>query len=72
MRRAHRHYVPGHVWYVTRRCQKRECLLKFARQTRPANKRTPMTLFADCIVGFCSESRMHSTRGEKADTHHLP
>ncbi len=31
MARAKRHYVPGHVWHITRRCHNREFLLKFAR-----------------------------------------
>ena len=32
MPRAHRHYLPGHVWHITHRChQKRKFLLKFAR-----------------------------------------
>jgi len=29
--RAHRHYIPGHVWHITHRCHKRDFLLKFAR-----------------------------------------
>jgi putative transposase len=31
MARAHRHYIPGQIWYITRRCHKREFLLKFAK-----------------------------------------
>ena len=31
MARAKRHYVPGQVWHLTRRCHKREFLLKFKR-----------------------------------------
>jgi len=29
--RAHRHYIPGHVWHLTHRCHKREFLLKFSK-----------------------------------------
>ena len=29
--RAHRHYIPGHIWHITHRCHKREFLLKFAK-----------------------------------------
>jgi REP element-mobilizing transposase RayT len=31
MPRAHRHYLPGHVWHITHRCHKKEFLLKFAK-----------------------------------------
>ena len=31
MARAHRHYIPGHVWHITHRCHKREFLLKYAK-----------------------------------------
>ncbi len=31
MARAHRHYIPGHVWHITHRCHQREFLLKFAK-----------------------------------------
>ena len=31
MPRAHRHFLPGHVWHITHRCHKQEFLLKFAR-----------------------------------------
>ncbi len=31
MPRAHRHFLPGHVWHITHRCHKKEFLLKFAR-----------------------------------------
>ena len=31
MARAHRHYIPGHIWHLTHRCHKREFLLKFAK-----------------------------------------
>ena len=34
MARAKRHYIPGHVWYLTHRCHKREFLLKFAKDRR--------------------------------------
>jgi putative transposase len=34
MARAKRHYLPGHVWYLTHRCHKKEFLLKFARDRR--------------------------------------
>ncbi len=29
--RAHRHYIPGHIWHITHRCHKREFLLKFSK-----------------------------------------
>ena len=31
MPRAHRYFLPGHVWHITHRCHKQEFLLKFAR-----------------------------------------
>ena len=31
MPRAHRHFIPGHVWHITHRCHKKEFLLKFGR-----------------------------------------
>lgn len=31
MPRANRHFLPGHVWHLTHRCDKREFLLKFVR-----------------------------------------
>ena len=31
MARAKRYYLPGHIWYITHRCHKKEFLLKFAR-----------------------------------------
>lgn len=31
MARAHRHFIPGHIWHVTHRCHKGEFLLKFAK-----------------------------------------
>ena len=31
MPRAHRHFLPGHVWHITHRCHKKEFLLKFAK-----------------------------------------
>ena len=34
MPRAHRYYLPGHIWHITHRCHKREFLLKFARDRR--------------------------------------
>lgn len=29
MPRAHRHFLPGHVWHITHRCHQKEFLLKF-------------------------------------------
>ena len=31
MPRAHRHYIPGHIWHITHRCHKKDFLLKFVR-----------------------------------------
>ena len=31
MARAHRHYIPGHIWHITHRCHKREFLLKYVK-----------------------------------------
>ena len=31
MPRAHRHFLPGHVWHITHRCHQGKFLLKFAR-----------------------------------------
>ncbi len=31
MPRAHRHFLPGHIWHITHRCHKQEYLLKFGR-----------------------------------------
>ena len=30
MPRAHRHFVPGHIWHITHRCHRKQFLLKFA------------------------------------------
>ncbi len=30
MPRAHRHFLPNHIWHVTHRCHKKQFLLKFA------------------------------------------
>jgi putative transposase len=34
MPRAHRNFLPGHVWHITHRCHQRKFLLKFARDRR--------------------------------------
>ena len=34
MPRAHRYFIPGHVWHITHRCHQQEFLLKFARDRR--------------------------------------
>ena len=34
MARANRHHIPGQVWHITHRCQKREFLLKFSMDRR--------------------------------------
>ena len=34
MARANRYFFPGYVWHIIHRCQKREFLLKFARDQR--------------------------------------
>jgi hypothetical protein len=31
MPRAHRYYVPGHVWHITHRCHQKDFFLKFAK-----------------------------------------
>ena len=31
MARAHRHFLPGHIWHITHRCHKKGGLLKFAK-----------------------------------------
>ncbi len=31
MPRAHRHFLPGHIWHITHRCHKQEFLLKFVK-----------------------------------------
>ncbi len=31
MSRAHRYYIPGHIYHHTHRCHKRELLLKFSK-----------------------------------------
>jgi REP element-mobilizing transposase RayT len=31
MPRAHRHFLPHHVWHITHRCHRQEFLLKFAK-----------------------------------------
>ena len=31
MPRAHRYYVPGHVWHITHRCHQKEFFLKFSK-----------------------------------------
>lgn len=32
MPRAHRYFLPNHIWRITHRCHQRAFLLKFARQ----------------------------------------
>lgn len=34
MPRAHRHFLPGHVWHITHRCHETAFLLKFAQDRR--------------------------------------
>ena len=34
MPRAHRYYLPGHVWHITHRCHQREYFLKFAKDRK--------------------------------------
>ncbi len=34
MPRAHRYYLPGHVWHITHRCHQKEFFLKFAKDRR--------------------------------------
>ncbi len=34
MPRAHRHFLPGHVWHITHRCHQREFLLRFKEDRR--------------------------------------
>ena len=34
MSRAHRYYLPGHVWHITHRCPQQEFFLKFAKDRR--------------------------------------
>ena len=34
MPRAHRYFLPHHVWHLTHRCHQRDFLLKFARDHR--------------------------------------
>jgi REP element-mobilizing transposase RayT len=34
MARANRHHIPGQVWHITRRCHKKEFLLKFSRDRK--------------------------------------
>ena len=32
--RAHRHFLPGHVWHITHRCHEKQFLLKFVRDRK--------------------------------------
>lgn len=34
MPRAHRYYLPGHVWHITHRCHQKEFFLKFAKDRK--------------------------------------
>ena len=34
MPRAHRHFLPGHIWHITHRCHQRKFLPKFVRDRR--------------------------------------
>ena len=34
MARANRHHIPGQIWHITHRCQKKEFLLKFSRDRK--------------------------------------
>ncbi len=58
MPRAHRHFLPGHVWHITHRCHKQEFLLKFARDRNrwrhwlfEARKR-----FGLCVLNYIATS----------------
>ena len=34
MPRAHRYYLPGHVWHITHRCHQKEFFLKFTKDRK--------------------------------------
>src|SRR3990172_10267337 len=79
MPRAHRYFVPHHVWHITHRCHQREFLLKFARDRRrwrqwlfEAKKR-----FRLCVLNYVvTSNHVHllvrdQGRGEIADAMQL-
>ena len=55
MPRAHRHFIPGHIWHLTHRCHNKQFLLdvstdraSWTRWAREAKKR-----FGFCILDYC-------------------
>jgi len=42
MPRAHRYYLPGHVWHITHRCHQKEFFLKFAKDRKPDESPGPI------------------------------
>ena len=68
MPRAHRYYLPGHVWHITHRCHQKEFFLKFAKDRKrwvqwlyEARKRYGLSVLnyvgkgVKSAVGFCWE-----------------
>lgn len=49
MPRAHRFFLPHHIWYLTHRCHRRDFLLKFARDRR--REQPPRRLFMYLLAG---------------------
>ncbi len=79
MPRAHRYFLPNHIWHITHRCHQRAFLLKFARDRRrwrqwlfEATKR-----FRLCVLDYVvTSNHIHllvrdQGRGEIADAMQL-
>ena len=79
MPRAHRYFLPNHIWHITHRCHQRDFLLKFARDRRrwrqwlfEATKR-----FRLCVLDYVvTSNHIHllvrdQGRGEIADAMQL-
>ncbi len=72
MPRANRHFLAGHVWYITHRCHEKAFLLKFARDRRrwihwlfEANKRYGLCLLNHVATSNHSDLLAHDAgRGE--------
>lgn len=73
MPRANRHFLPGHVWHLTRRCHHKAFLLKFARGRRrylrwvfEAKNRFGLSLLNCMVTSNHSHLKVRSELGVRA------
>jgi hypothetical protein len=69
MPRAHRHFLPNHVWHITHRCHQQAFLLKFARDRGRYTLREPGSNYAHGLDGKNSVLRPDNAipRNESAE-----